>query len=76
MKIEVEGAERVIDRLTLMFQDAKMICRSARLLKRAKNTNLNITNELGTRGFADPEASKLGSVRRKCIRETTTGVES
>lgn len=27
--------ERVIDRLALMFQDAKMSCRRARLLKRA-----------------------------------------
>jgi len=57
MKIDVEGAERVIDRLALMFQDAKMSCRRARLLKRAKNTNRNIRNELGTKRLE----SRLGS---------------
>jgi len=62
MKIDVEGAERVIDRLALMFQDAKMSCRKARLLKRAKHTNRNIRNELGTRG-----ASRLESAERNSI---------
>jgi len=59
MKIAIEGAERVIDRLALMFQDANISCRRDRLPKRAKNTNRNIRNELG--------ASTLESAGRKGI---------
>jgi len=49
MTIAIEGAERVIDRLEMMFQDAKMSCRRDRVPRSAKNTNRNIMNELGTR---------------------------
>lgn len=49
MTIAIEGAERVTERLESMFQDAKISCRRDRLPKRAKNTNRNIRNELGTR---------------------------
>jgi len=49
MTIAIEGTERVIDRLEMMFQDAKMSCRRDRVPRSAKNTNRNIMNELGTR---------------------------
>jgi len=70
MKIAVEGAEWVIDKLALIFQDAKISCRRDRLPKSAKNTNRNIRNELG--------ASALESAGRKGIskREVTTGVKN
>jgi hypothetical protein len=65
MKIAVEGAEPVIDRLALMFQEAKISCRRDRLPKRANNTNRNIRNELGTRRLVC--VSTLESAGRKCI---------
>lgn len=76
MTIAVEGAELVIDRLALMFQDAKISCRRDRLPKRAKNTNRNIRNEFGTRRLVG--ASTLESAGRECIakREVTTSVKN
>lgn len=40
MKIAIEGAERVIDRLALMFQDANISCRRDRLPKRATTSSV------------------------------------
>jgi len=54
MTIAIEGAEWFTDRLEEIFQDAKISCRRDRLAKRAKNTDRNIRNELGTRRLVGP----------------------
>jgi len=75
MTIAIEGTERVIDRLELMFQDAKMSCRTDRLHKRAKNTNRNIMNELGTRRLVSVPTLESAGRKDMAKREVTTSVK-